>query len=74
MKVITTEELINYKILPFAIYSEYGEQIFSAGEILTPGKLLQLKQMSIIYRDDTESLDLIEEEPNQSKKSVTEDD
>lgn len=62
MKVITTEELINYKILPFAIYSEFGEQIFAAGEILTPGKLLQLKQMSIIYKDDDNSLDLAEEE------------
>ena len=61
MKTITTEELINYKILPFNIYSEYGEQIFGAGEVLTPGKLLQLKQMSIIYRDDNASIDIIEE-------------
>ncbi len=62
MKVITTEELINYKILPFNIYSEFGEKIFSSGEILTPGKLLQLKQLSIIYRDEEDSLDVIQEE------------
>lgn len=52
MKIVTTEELINYKILPFNIYTEFGEKVFSSGEILTPGKLLQLKQLSIIYRDD----------------------
>ncbi|MBR2526349.1 HD domain-containing protein [bacterium] len=64
MKTITTEELIKHKILPYNIYSEYGELIFEAGEILTPGKLLQLKQMSIIYRDDNSSLDIIDEAAN----------
>ena len=58
MKIVTTEELINYKILPFNIYTEFGEKIFSSGEILTPGKLLQLKQLSIIYRDDENSLEV----------------
>jgi len=62
MKVVTTEELINYKILPFNIYSEYGEKIFSSGEILTPGKLLQLKQLSIIFRDEIDQIDLIQDE------------
>lgn len=65
MKVITTEELIKYKILPFNIYSEYGEKIFSSGEILTPGKLLQLKQLSIIYRDEEELADLIQDDENE---------
>ena len=58
MKIVTTEELINYKILPFNIYTEFGEKIFSSGEILTPGKLLQLKQLSIIYRDDENNLEV----------------
>ncbi len=58
MKIVTTEELINYKILPFNIYTEFGEKVFSSGEILTPGKLLQLKQLSIIYRDDDNSLEV----------------
>lgn len=52
MKVISTEELINHKILPYNIYSEFGEKLFAAGEVLTPGKLLQLKHMSVLYRDD----------------------
>ena len=62
MQTVTTDELINYKILPFNIYSEFGEQIFAAGEILTPGKLLQLKQMSIIYKDDENVLDIVDDE------------
>jgi len=52
MKIVSPEELINYKILPYNIYSEFGEKLFAAGEVLTPGKLLQLKHMSILYRDD----------------------
>ena len=51
MKVVSTEEIINYKILPFNIYSEFGEKLFTAGEVLTPGKLLQLRHMNILYRD-----------------------
>lgn len=52
MKIVSTEELINYKILPFNIYSEFGEKLFAAGEVLTPGKLLQLRHINILYRDD----------------------
>lgn len=52
MKTVSTEELINYKILPYNIYSEFGEKIFAAGEVLTPGKLLQIRHMNILYRDD----------------------
>lgn len=52
MKVVSTEEIINNKILPYNIYSEFGEKLFAAGEVLTPGKLLQLKHMSVLYRDD----------------------
>lgn len=52
MKIVSTEELINHKILPYNIYSEFGEKLFAAGEVLTPGKLLQLKHMSVLYKDD----------------------
>lgn len=52
MKVVSTEELINHKILPYNIYSEFGEKLFSAGELLTPGKLLQLRHMNVLYRDE----------------------
>lgn len=52
MKVVSTEELIDHKILPYNIYSEFGEKLFAAGEILTPGKLLQLRHIDILYRDE----------------------
>lgn len=52
MKIVSTEELINHKILPYNIYSEFGEKLFTAGEILTPGKLLQLRHISTLYRDE----------------------
>ena len=55
MKKVTTEELINYKILPFNIYSEFGEKLPSAGEVLTPGKLLQLRHVENLFRDDDET-------------------
>lgn len=74
MKIITTEELTNYKILPFNIYTEFGEQIFSSGEIITPGKLLQLKQLSIIYRDDNDELDEIDETENVDYNEENNDD
>lgn len=56
MKIVSTEELINNKILPYNIYSEFGEKLFAAGEVLTPGKLLQLRHMNVLYRDDEISI------------------
>lgn len=61
MKIVTTEELINHKILPYNIYSEFGEKLFAAGEVLTPGKLLQLRHMDTLYRDDEAKTDILPE-------------
>src|SRR5574344_1627437 len=52
MQIVSIEEIIEHKILPFDIYSEFGEKIFSAGEALTPGKLLQLKHFDALYKND----------------------
>ena len=49
MKIITNKELSSYKILPFDIYINENEKLFSAGEVLTPGKLISLKQYGTIY-------------------------
>lgn len=74
MKSVSTEELINHKILPYNIYSEHGEKLFSAGELLTPGKLLQLRHMSVLYRDDAvyetsaESVNIAKAEETMVKK------
>ena len=72
MKVVTTEELTKYKILPFDIYSEYGERIFESGEILTPGKLMQLKNLDKLFRDDDFTLDILPEpEEKEEEKEKT---
>ena len=40
---VSVNELIKQKILPYDLYNENGDLLFNAGEIITPGKLLQLK-------------------------------
>ncbi len=62
MQLVTVEELINYKILPFNIYTKGDKLIFSAGEVLTPGKFLQLRHIDAIYRK------LEEEKENKQKQ------
>lgn len=52
MQVITVDEIVDKKILPFNLYNENGEKIFSVGEVLTPGKLLQLRHISVLYKDE----------------------
>jgi putative nucleotidyltransferase with HDIG domain len=52
MEKIEIEELINYKVLPYDVYSKSGEKLFAAGEVLTPGKLTQLKNIKELYCKD----------------------
>lgn len=52
MQLISLDELINIKILPFNIYNQNGDLIYTAGEILTPGKLLKLRYIPAIYKDE----------------------
>ncbi len=58
MQVISVEELLNHKFLPFDVYNEKGKMLFAAGEELTPGKILQLKYIPVIYvKEKLEVLD-----------------
>jgi len=52
MRIITTKELSNFKILPYDLYNESNQKILAAGEVLTPGKLIMLKNYSKIYTED----------------------
>jgi len=54
LQLISVDELVNHKVLPFDIYNEKGKVIFGAGEILTPGKILQLKYIPALYIEDVE--------------------
>ena len=63
MQSITVEELINYKILPFNIYTKGDKLLFPEGEVLTPGKFLQLRHIDVIYRK-------LNEQPQKKEQSI----
>lgn len=52
MRIVTNKELSSYKILPFDLYNESNHKILSAGEVLTPGKLIMLKNYPKLYTED----------------------
>lgn len=67
MRVVTPKELSSYKILPFDLYNESHYKILSAGEVLTPGKLIMLKNYPKIYTEDT-STDTIKSDKTSSSR------
>ncbi len=69
MKIITNKELSSYKILPFDIYISENEKLFSAGEVLTPGKLISLRQYGILYAQEIK-IDVPEREVTPEKNKV----
>ena len=52
MRVVTPKELSSFKILPFDLYNEANAKILPAGEVLTPGKLIMLKNYPRVYTED----------------------
>ena len=52
MRVVESSELSNYKVLPFDLFTENKTKILEAGEVLTPGKLIMLKNYIRIYAED----------------------
>ena len=52
MRVVENSELSNYKVLPFDLFTENKTKILEAGEVLTPGKLIMLKNYLKIYAED----------------------
>lgn len=55
MRIVTNKELSSYKVLPFDLYSENKTKILEAGEVLTPGKLIMLKNYVKIYTEEFSS-------------------
>ena len=64
MREVASSELSNYKVLPFDLFTENKTKILEAGEVLTPGKLIMLKNYIKIYAEDF----LGENEQNKLKK------
>jgi len=57
MKEISVEEIIENKVLPFDVLNVEGERVLSAGEILTPGKALKLRDYEILFKHDVLGLE-----------------
>lgn len=58
MRIVSVKELSSYKVLPFDIYTENKGKILEAGEVLTPGKLIMLKNYVKIYTEEFNNEDV----------------
>ncbi len=60
MEILSFQELSKHTVLPFSVYNKDGALLLRAGETLTPGKLLRLKYISVLYKhDDSSELDVL---------------
>lgn len=55
MRIVTPKELSTYKILPFDLYNELSQKVLSAGEVLTPGKLIMLRNYTKLFTEEFNS-------------------
>ena len=53
MQKISIDELVENKVLEYSLYDAQENKIFDAGEVLTPGKLMQLRELGDIYKGST---------------------
>lgn len=70
MRIVTANELSNYKVLPFDLYTEHKSRILEAGEVLTPGKLIMLKNYLRIYAEDLKREDFEQDKSDNSTKKT----
>ena len=70
MRVVTPKELSTYKILPFDLYNEANGKILGAGEVLTPGKLIMLKNYAKLFTEELFSEGVKGEKASGSKSSL----
>ncbi len=64
MRLVTPKELSSFKILPFDLYNESNSKVLGAGEALTPGKLIMLKNYPKLFTED------LDESNSKGKKSA----
>ncbi len=67
---VSSEEIISQKTLPYDIYDEAGIKILEAGEILTPGKILLVRNYEVLFRKELKEEE--EQEVNEIKEKVIE--
>ncbi len=49
---VSIDELINQKVLPYDIFDTDSAKIFSAGEIMTPGKIMVIRNYEVLYKQN----------------------
>ena len=69
MRIVESSELSNYKVLPFDLFTENKSKILEAGEVLTPGKLIMLKNYVRIYAEDFLDGEEEQKKKNEQKKN-----
>lgn len=69
MRIVESSELSNYKVLPFDLFTENKSKILEAGEVLTPGKLIMLKNYVRIYAEDFLDGEEEQKKENETKKN-----
>ena len=67
MRTVTTKELSAFKILPFDLYDESNNRVLTAGEALTPGKLIMLKNYVTLYTEEVHNDYISSEDDNSSE-------
>lgn len=70
MRIVTNKELSSYKILPFDLYNESNFKVLNAGEVLTPGKLIMLKNYPKLFTEDIFSDSPKNEKSSSSKTNI----
>ena len=66
MRIVTSKELSTFKILPFDLYNEANKKVLVAGEVLTPGKLIMLKNYTKLFTEEV----YIDESGEESRNSI----
>ena len=69
MRVVENSELSNYKVLPFDLFTESKRKILEAGEVLTPGKLIMLKNYVKVYAEDFHKDELKQKDADNDKNA-----
>lgn len=70
MREVTSKELGSFKILPFDLYDEAKTKVLDAGEVLTPGKLIMLKNYTKLYTEEIFNDDVVEETDPEKSSAI----
>ena len=52
MLEVSIDELVDQKVLPYDIFDADSAKIFSAGEIMTPGKIMVIRNYEVLYKQN----------------------